>query len=118
MVKTDYSREVSGNKVTEVVHLSRATKENAEEFKKILLNDIEKGFSKIIVDLSACMFMDSTFLSSLVIALKSLSKTGGGLKLVASHPDTLAILELTGMVKVFEIFKSKEDALKSFSTIK
>jgi len=116
MIKTDYSREVNGDIVIEIVHLSRATKENAEVFKKILLKEIDKGFSKIVVDLSGCMFMDSTFLSSLVIALKTLSKMGGTIKLVATHQDTLAILELTGMVKVFDVFKSKEDASKSFDT--
>ena len=78
--------------------------------------DIDEGFNKIIVDLSECMFMDSTFLSSLVIALKSLTKTNGSMKLVAIHQDTLAILDLTGMVKVFDVLKSKKEALLSFNT--
>jgi anti-anti-sigma factor len=116
MVTEDYSREVKESIVTERVHLSRATKENAETFKKILLKDIDEGYTRLIVDLSECMFMDSTFLSSLVVALKYLSKTNGTIKLVAIHQDTLAILELTGMVKVFEIFKNRKDALKSFNT--
>ena len=116
MATIDYSREVKKDIIIEVVHLSRATKENAEAFKKILLADIEKGNNKIIVDLSECMFMDSTFLSSLVIALKSLSKVNGSIKLIAIHQDTLAILDLTGMVKVFDVYKSKKEALTSFNT--
>jgi anti-anti-sigma factor len=115
MVTTDYSREIKEDIIIEVVHLSRATKDNAETFKKILLKDIDEGFNKIIIDLSECMFMDSTFLSSLVVALKSLSKTNGTIKLVAFHQDTLAILELTGMVRVFDIYKSKKDALNSLN---
>ena len=116
MVTTDYSREIKEDIIIEVVHLTRATKDNAETFKKILLKDVDEGFNKIIVDLSECMFMDSTFLSSLVVALKFLTKTNGTVKLVAIHEDTLAILELTGMVRVFDIFKNKKEALKSFNT--
>jgi anti-anti-sigma factor len=114
MVATDYSREIKEDILTEVVHLSRATKDHAEAFKKILLRDIDEGFNKLIVDLSECMFMDSTFLSSLVVALKFSSKMNGTIKLVAAHHDTMAILELTGMIKVFDVFNNRDEALKSF----
>jgi anti-sigma B factor antagonist len=87
----------------------------AEEFKKLLNKDIDNGYSKIIVDLSKCSFIDSTFLSTIVTALKKVSKIGGNLMLVGVHSETQALLELTGTAKVFEIYPSKDKALKSFS---
>jgi anti-sigma B factor antagonist len=101
--------------VIETIDINRATFKEAEDFKKQLNQDIDRGYLKIIVDLSKCGFIDSTFLSTIVTALKKVSKTGGNLKLSGVHSETLALLELTGTAKVFEIFESKEDALKSYS---
>ena len=101
--------------VIETVEISRATFKEAENFKKQLNHDIDRGYIKIIVDLSKCAFIDSTFLSTIVTALKKVSKIGGNLKLASVHSETQALLELTGTVKVFEIYASKDEALKSFS---
>lgn len=101
--------------VIEVVDIDRATFREAEEFKKLLNQDIENGSSKIIIDLSRCKFIDSTFLSTIVTTLKRVNKIGGTLKLAGVHDEAEALLELTGTVKVFEIYPSKDEALKSFS---
>ena len=101
--------------VIEVVDIDRATFREAEEFKKLLNQDIENGSSKIIIDLSRCKFIDSTFLSTIVTTLKKVNKIGGTLKLAGVRDEAEALLELTGTVKVFEIYPSKDEALKSFS---
>lgn len=100
--------------VIEVVDINRATYKEAEEFKKLLDKDIDNGYSKIIVELSNCRFIDSTFLSTIVTSLKKVSKTGGNLKLVGVHSETQALLELTGTVKVFEIYQNRSEAIESF----
>jgi anti-anti-sigma factor len=101
--------------VIQEVDIDRATFREADEFKKLLNQDIDSGFSKIIIDLSNCKFIDSTFLSTIVTALKRVNKSGGTLKLSGVHDEAQALLELTGTVKVFEIYQSKDEALKSFS---
>jgi anti-anti-sigma factor len=55
---------------------------DAEEFKKILFKDIQTGWRKIIIDLTECKFIDSTFLGTIVIALKKITELGGKLRLV------------------------------------
>jgi anti-anti-sigma factor len=110
-----FSSEKINDVVVESVEISRATFKEAEDFKKHLNQDIEHGYIKIIVDLSKCAFIDSTFLSTIVTALKKVSKAGGILKLAGVHSETQALLELTGTAKVFEIYPSKDLALKSFS---
>jgi anti-anti-sigma regulatory factor len=61
----DFIREVHGNILIEVVNLTRATLKEADEFKQILIEDISAGWRKVIVDLSECEFIDSTFLGTL-----------------------------------------------------
>ena len=111
----DFTQEKQGGVIVKQVHLTRATKDHAEAFKKFLIKDINEKNNKIIVDLSECEFIDSTFISTLVIALKSVNKIKGSLKLVAIHSDVLSILELTGLVKVFEVFKSVKEATGTFA---
>jgi len=97
-----------------LIKLERATFKEAEEFKSRLAKDIENGQLKIVVDLSECLFMDSTFLSALVTTLKRITTVGGNLKLVAVQAETLALLELTGTHKIFDIFQTRENAISSF----
>lgn len=110
----NFSNDTVQNIIIKHVHLKRATKEHVEEFKKFLNNDIEDIDQTLIIDLSECECIDSTFISALVIALKSVTKNNGLLKIVASHPDVQSILELTGMIKVFETYNSISEAILSF----
>lgn len=100
--------------VIEEVNLVKATKEQAEEFKTILLNHIEEGNTKLVIDLHQCDFVDSTFLSTLLIALKAVMAKGGSLKLATLKNEVMEVMEATGMNKVFEIFSSLPEALESF----
>ena len=106
-----------GDVKIEVVNLVKATREQAEEIKLILLKHIEDNNIKLIVDIHQCDFIDSTFLSSLLIALKATIKKGGNLKLASPKNDVAAMLEATGMNRVFDIYSSIPDAIKSFDKI-
>ncbi len=111
----DFLRETHDDIVVEIVNLTRATLKEAEEFKQTLSQDIEMGSRKIIVDLSDCEFIDSTFLGALVVTLKKISNIGGDLRLVGFQPAVHSMFELTRMYRVFEAYKTKEEAIKSFS---
>jgi anti-anti-sigma factor len=110
----DFQKEMKGDVIIEIVNLTRATLKEAEEFKSLLISDIEEGWQKIIVDLSECEFIDSTFLGALVVSLKKATSMGGDVRLVGFQPAVDSMFELTRMYKVFESFKSKEDAIASF----
>lgn len=111
----EFFREQTNDVVVITVNLKRATMVEAEEFKEVLVNDIQRGIKKIVVDLSQCEFIDSTFLGSLVVTLKKLTALDGDLRLVGFQPAVHSMFELTRMYRVFESFKSKDDAVKSFS---
>lgn len=110
----DFIKEDRGDVVVEKVNLTRATLKEADEFKRTLMEDIESGKKKIVVDLSECEFIDSTFLGSLVVSLKKITSLGGDLRLVGFQPAVHSMFELTRMYRVFESFKTREDAVASF----
>jgi anti-anti-sigma factor len=110
----DFTREKYGDVFVEVVNLTRATLKEAEEFKQTLVQDIEMGARKLVVDISECEFIDSTFLGALVVSLKKVTGMGGDIRLVGFQPAVDSMFELTRMYRVFESFKTKNEAIQSF----
>ncbi len=110
----DYLQEVHEDVMVQVVDLTRATLKEAEEFKDTLTKSIDKGYRKIVVDLSYCEFIDSTFLGALVVSLKRITTLGGDMRLVGFHPAVHSMMELTRMHRVFESYPTKEDAISSY----
>lgn len=97
------------------VNISRATLGEAEKFKTLLFEKIQIGIKNVIADLSLCEFIDSTFLGSLVVSLKKTTSKGGDLRLIGFQSGVETMFELTRMCRVFESFKTKEEAINSFS---
>lgn len=110
----DITKELLNNVALFNVNIQRATMNDAEEFKKILSEEINNGRKNIIVDLSECDYIDSTFLGALVVSLKKVTSQGGDLRLIGFKPAVRSMFELTRMYRVFETFSTKEDAVKSF----
>ncbi len=88
----------------------------APEFKERMVELIEGGTKRIVVDLSEATFIDSTTLGVLVGGVKRLRPSGGGLALVCTDQNISKIFEITGLDRVFSIQDSRENALASFSS--
>jgi anti-anti-sigma factor len=110
----DFTREIYSDVIVEVVNLSRATLKEAEEFKRVLSAEIDRGTRKLIVDLCECEFIDSTFLGALVVSLKKITALGGDLRLVGFQPSVHSMFELTRMYRVFEAFPTRQAAVESY----
>lgn len=110
----DFIREELGKVIVHHISISRATLREAEEFKTILAKDILAGQKNIVVDLSGCEFIDSTFLGALVISLKKVTAIGGDLRLVGFQDAVSSMFELTRMYRVFETYKTREEAINSY----
>ena len=83
----------------------------APEFKERMVELIEDGKKRIVVDLSSATFIDSTTLGVLVGGVKRLRPTGGSLALVCTDQNITKIFEITGLDRVFPIHASRADAL-------
>ena len=88
----------------------------APEFKERMVALIEDGKKRIVVDLSAATFIDSTTLGVLVGGVKRLRPTGGTLALVCTDQNITKIFEITGLDRVFPIHPSRDEALAAVAT--
>ncbi len=114
IVAEDFEKLQIYDVVVEVVNLSRATNKEAAQLKKILEQDIDAKIRKIIVDLSQCEFIDSTFLGVLVLSLKSCAKIGGDIRLVKPAEVAKSLMEKAGTLNVFNLYNSLDEAVQSF----
>ena len=88
----------------------------APEFKQQLLDVIGQGGKEVVVDFSDTTFIDSTTLGVLVGGVKRLRPTGGSLALVCTDQNISKIFEITGLDRVFPIYKSRDEALQNVGT--
>jgi anti-anti-sigma factor len=109
----DFEKHYSGDIVIITVNLSRATVREAHEFKSFIDEEIKKKKLKIIIDLSQCDFIDSTFIGVLVVTLKRLAELGGELRIVEPPSIAHTILTVTGTMNIFNTHKSKSEAIMS-----
>lgn len=100
--------------VIEIVNLSRATYKEASQLKKNLDEMIKDNHKKIIVDLSQCEFIDSTFLGALVLSLKSSAKIGGDVRLIKPAEVVKTLMEKAGTLNVFNLYDSMDEAIRSY----
>jgi anti-anti-sigma factor len=111
----DFEKQLLGDVLIEKVNLLRATIMEANIIKTRLFEDILLNNKKIIVDISKCDFIDSTFLGVLVASLTRTIEIGGDIKIViASSSFVEGIVNNSGILRVFEIYTSVEDALENF----
>jgi anti-sigma B factor antagonist len=70
-----------------------------------------EGSSDIVVDMTGVEFLDSTGLGVLVGGLKRARLRGGTLRLVSDQEKILKILRITGLIRVFPMHTTLDDAL-------
>jgi anti-sigma B factor antagonist len=86
---------------------------SAPEFKEVLVNGIEGGAHKMIVDLSKVTFIDSTALGVLVSGAKRVRPRNGNLDIVCTDENIIRIFEITGLDRIFGIYPSRVEAIKA-----
>lgn len=72
---------------------------------------IDRGTPWLVVDLSSVSFIDSTGLGVLIGASKRMEEDGGSLRLVVAEPRILKLFEITGLLDLFTIVPSRDQAL-------
>lgn len=110
------TQEVRNDVVTNRVNLLRATVNETVELRKLLDEQLIYGYTKIVVDLSQCTHLDSTFIGVLVVTQKKLLSTGGALKIVDPLDPAKELFYLTGISNIFDTFEGAEEAAKSFNS--
>lgn len=97
------------------VDLPAATMRDSQFLWETLANDSLFDKEKIIVDLSACSFIDSTFIGMIVKIFKRINEKHGVMKLVFPQITDIESFRVIGIAKILECFNSVENAIESFS---
>ncbi len=71
--------------------------------------------SKLILDCSRLLYLDSSGLGALLSCLREAVKKGGDLRLAAVTSSVSMVLELTRTDKVFSTFESVSQAVASYN---
>ena len=71
----------------------------------------ERGNHRLVVDLSRVDFLDSTGLGALIGGQRRAKEFHGEVRLVAKEGQILRLLRITGLLKVFGVYATLEDAL-------
>jgi len=87
---------------------------NSPEVRKVLLETLkEKKAARVIVNLKDVRYIDSSGVASLVEGLKVARNQNARFMLYGLSPAAREVLELSRLIKVFEVFDNEEQAVNA-----
>jgi anti-anti-sigma factor len=84
---------------------------NAGDFKARLDAATDAGVRYVVVDFEDVGFFDSTGIGVLLSAQRKLSARGGTVVVICSDPAIRRVFEITGLVDVLNVTRSRREAL-------
>ncbi|MGH3321073.1 MAG: STAS domain-containing protein [Streptosporangiaceae bacterium] len=78
----------------------------APKLRELIIDLVNQGEYKLVVDMQEVDFLDSTGLGVLVGGLKRVRSHQGTLRLVCTQERILKIFRITGLTKVFGIYET------------
>lgn len=93
----------------ERVEILRATFNEAQEINQNLLDDIS-DYNKIIVDLSSCDYIDSTFFGAMVSAYRKINSKGGSIVLIIGDTFLSKSYIYKDITSIFKVYHSLKEA--------
>ncbi|MEW9530807.1 STAS domain-containing protein [Microbispora sp. NPDC049125] len=82
----------------------------APRLRELLIDLVNKGNFRLLVNMEKVDFLDATGLGVLVGGLKRVRTHDGSLELVCTNERILKIFQITGLTKIFGIYASAEEA--------
>lgn len=87
---------------------------NRQELKQKVLEELEGGERRFLIDFQNTGYIDSSGLGVLVSLSKRIREKGGELRLANLNEDLRTLFELTKLDTLFQISDGREEALSSF----
>jgi anti-sigma B factor antagonist len=87
---------------------------NRQELKQKVLDELEGGERKFLIDFANTGYIDSSGLGVLVSLSKKIREQNGELRLANLNEDLRTLFELTKLDTLFNIADSREEALAGF----
>lgn len=109
---------ISQRKVDDVLiievtgHLNSTTSHN---FQSLVLQEIEGGASRILIDCANLVYISSAGLRALMLAVRELKPIGGMLGLTSLQEHLVKSLKVSGILGMFEVYEDTDGALSRLS---
>ncbi len=87
---------------------------NRHELKQKVLDALEQGERKFLIDFTSTGYIDSSGLGVLVSLSKKIREVGGELRLAGLNEDLRTLFELTKLDSLFAIADTADEALAAF----
>ncbi|KMY68111.1 hypothetical protein AAU61_06985 [Desulfocarbo indianensis] len=82
----------------------------AGAFKNFMVDVLNQGHQRVVLNLEDVQFIDSSGLSAIVSALKSFSLAGGEMVVCGINKNVAALFKLTRLDHIFQVFTNKNEA--------
>src|SRR5207244_12538727 len=83
---------------------------NRQELKQKVLDELERGEKKFLIDFAQTGYIDSSGLGVLVSLSKKIREQGGELRLANMNDDLTTLFELTELEPLFQISDTRRPA--------
>ena len=87
---------------------------NRHELKQKVLDALERGSKRFVIDFTQTGYIDSSGLGVLVSLSKKIREQGGELRLAGLNEDLQTLFELTKLDTLFTITRTPDEAVASF----
>lgn len=108
-IETDNTQTISVMKVK-----GRVDSETAPALEDALTQLLQNNKNKIVLNLQDVNYMSSAGLRAMVKAYQSANKSGGDVRLAAVSEPIEVILRTVGMMQMFKMFSTSEEAVAGF----
>jgi anti-sigma B factor antagonist len=89
--------------------------EETSQLRETVKNLVAEGKKKLVLDMQNVTMIDSSGLGALVAAYSSAKSAGASVRLCNLGAHFNQLLQITKLLTVFEVSKTREDAVRSFS---
>ena len=90
--------------------------DGADQFRDAVRQLVHRGRLKLVVNLAAVPYIDSTAMGQIVRAYTTATRLGGGFKLLHVTVRVREILVVTKLRSVFDLFDVETEAVDSFGS--
>src|SRR5262245_49019467 len=106
--------EIVPGEITVIRPIGRLDLRSAAEFKQELARIIGDHQHRLVIDMEAITFLDSSGLGALISGLKAARLAGGDLRIARPGEQARVILMLTTLDKVLKPYPTMEEALADY----
>jgi len=90
------------------------TEQEITEFRGAIAEFVNRRWRKLLIDFSQTTYLNSTSVGVLIAAHTSYAKREWQLKVCAMNKHIHAIFAITNLMKIFSVYDTREEAMKSF----